>query len=67
MWVSSQPVGAQVYLLQIQRKDLKIQFTRSKPFNPSEKDGGGYKFVLFAFVNDVKEDVDEGMDNVEHM
>ena len=40
---------------------------RAKPFDPDRADGGGKNFVLFAFVNDVEEDVTEGLDGVEHM
>ena len=40
---------------------------RSKPFVPDQKDGGGQDFLLFVFVSDVEANVDEGMDQIEHM
>ena len=41
--------------------------SRSKPYNPDSADKGGETFVLFAFVSDVAQDVEEGLDGVEHM
>ena len=49
------------------QKKQHILFLRSKPFDAGQKDGGGQKFALFVFVTDVQQDVDEGMDHVEHM
>ena len=49
------------------KKQKQFLFLRSKPFNAGQKDGSGHKFALFVFVTDVQQDVDEGMDHVEHM
>ena len=34
---------------------------------PRSREGTGQKFELLAFVNDVRQDVTEGSDGVEHM
>ena len=39
---------------------------RSRPYDPASG-GGGTSFVLFAFVSDVAQEVEEGMDGIEHM
>ena len=39
----------------------------SRPHDPARREGGGQSFVLFAFVTDVEQDVEEGMDGIEHM
>ena len=38
---------------------------RSRSWNPGN--GGGETFVLFAFVTNVEQDVEEGADGIEHM
>ena len=40
---------------------------RSRAYNSSSPEGGGASFVLFAFATDVEQDVEEGMDGIEHM
>ena len=44
-----------------------ISSSRSKPYNSDSEDKGGETFVLLAFVTDVDQDVEEGMDGIEHM
>ena len=45
-------------------KHLKF---RSKPFASDMKWEDAQSFMLYAFVNDVDQDVTEGSDGVEHM
>ena len=47
--------------------NINVTCFRSKSFNSDGEDRGGETFVLLAFVSDVQQDVEEGMDGIEHM
>ena len=67
MWLPSQSSPPEVTVLSLSFEIFTLHWSRSKPFDPDREDGGGKNFVLFAFVNDVGEDVTEGVDGIEHM
>ena len=46
---------------------LNIFLSRSKDYDPTDKNLGGQNFVLYAFVTNTDNDVTAGSDGVEHM
>ena len=65
MWSASSSLGSQVglnYLLCL----IHFKF-RSKDFFSDMQWSDAQSFMLYAFVNDVDQDVTEGSDGIEHM
>ena len=48
-------------------KYFYFPFSRSNDFNPDNEELGGKRFILFAVMTDVAEDVILGTDGVEHL